>query len=142
MFDARIFLPGTTRRAAVMLTAAAAAIALAACQGAPAPSATGTLVGHVKFTSKLASPIVVVAVDKSTGRVVHRAFLESNRAFRLPMDAGRYKFFAFADVNRDGELEPNEPVSVVYSLADEIRVGESLELPTLDVKPALQYAAR
>ena len=125
----------------IKLITAASVLVLCACATSPTPRETplldssGLLLGRVSSTSKLAAPIVIVARDQTNGKIVHRAFLETNRAFQLPLAAGHYKFFAFADVNRDGILGADEPASVVYSLSDEIRTGEKLELPALRVDP-------
>jgi hypothetical protein len=132
----------------IKLIAAGSALVLGACATSPAPRDTplfessGLLLGHVNFTSKLAAPIVVVALDQTNGKIVHRAFLEANRAFQLPLAAGHYKFYAFADVNRDGVLSADEPASVMYSLSDEIRAGGTLELPALRVDLRARVAQR
>ena len=130
------------------LLAAAGALALGACATPDASltarqhDSTGLLLGRVSFPSQLAAPIVVVALDRKSGKIVHRAFLETDRTFRMPMAAGYYKFFAFADENRDGALGAGEPSSYLYSLSNEIRARQELELPTLHVQARASVAAR
>ena len=128
------------------LVAAGSVLALYGCQTAPRDARqfepAGTLFGRVSSTSKLAAPTVVVVLNQTDDKIVHRAFLETNRAFRLPLAEGRYKLFAFEDMNRDGVLGAGEPASVMYSLSDKIRADEKLELPTLRVGLRVRVALR
>ena len=98
------------------------------------PSATfALLVGKVSADTDMNTSIVVLAVD-SHGKVAHRVFLESKRAFQMPLAPGSYKLYAFADANRDGRRGADEAVSVMYTLATPVRAGEMLELPAFDIR--------
>ena len=91
------------------------------------------LLGSVSAGTDMRTPIVVLAVD-SHGKVAHRVFLESRHAFQMPLAPGSYKFYAFADANRDGRRGADEAASVMYTLATPLRAGEMGELPALDIR--------
>jgi hypothetical protein len=121
------------RQAALMASATTIfAFAAAAAQSA---STLALLIGSVSSVGETSAPIVVVAVDQKAGRVLHRTFLEKNRAFRMPMVPGRYKLYAFADANRNGVRDANEASSVMYAIATPLRAGEQIELPALKIRP-------
>jgi phosphate/sulfate permease len=112
---------------------AAASMILALATTAAWPAATSALlVGSVSSTA-ISAPIVVVALDRRAGKIVHRTFLETQRGFRMAVAPGSYKLYAFADANRNGVREPTEAVSVMYAIASPLRAGEELELPVLAI---------
>jgi hypothetical protein len=78
--------------------------------------------------------IVVVAIDRGAGKIVHRAFIANGQDFALRLAAGRYKVYAFDDQDHDGALGSGEPRSVVYALAASLRAGERRELPVLTIR--------
>jgi hypothetical protein len=100
---------------------------------ASSQAGTGLLSGRIEAQAD-AVPLVVVAVDRDTHRIVHRLFLEQARVFRLPLQPGNYRLYAFADADRDGALDPDEARSDRYLLATRLRAGDRLELPTLRVR--------
>ena len=113
---------------------AAASMILTLCAVAAWPSAMyALLLGSVNAGTNMSTPIVVLAVDNH-GKVAHRVFLESTHAFQMPLIPGNYKFYAFADANRDGRRGADEAVSVMYTLATPVRAGEMLELPAFDIR--------
>jgi hypothetical protein len=108
---------------------------LALTTAAAWPAATSALlVGSVSSSAAISAPIVVVALDRRAGKVVHRTFLETQRGFRMPVAPGSYKLYAFADTNRNGVRESTEAVSVMYAIASPLRAGEELELPALRIE--------
>lgn len=124
MFISRFARPARTAAASMILALTAAT----AC-----PAATSALlVGSVSSTA-ISAPIVVVALDRRGGKIVHRTFLETQRGFRMAVAPGSYKLYAFADVNRNGVRDPAEAVSVMYAIASPLRAGEQLELPALTI---------
>jgi len=113
---------------------AAASMILALTTAAAWPAATSALlVGSVSSSAALSAPIVVVALDRRAGKIVHRTFLETQRSFRMAVAPGSYKLYAFADTNRNGVRESTEAVSVMYAIASPLRAGEELELPALTI---------
>jgi hypothetical protein len=121
------------RQAALMASAATVLVFAAAATQAAAMFAL--LVGSVSTAGESSVPIVVVALDRKADRVVHRTFLETKRAFRMPLVPGRYKLYAFADANRNGVRDPSELTSVMYAIATPLRAGELIELPALRIQP-------
>jgi hypothetical protein len=112
---------------------AAASMILALAATAAWPSSTfALLLGSVSTSAS--SPIVVMVVNRGTGKIVQRAFLETDRAFSMPVVPGNYRFYAFADGNRNGVREPHEAMSVAYTLATPLRAGEMVELPALEIR--------
>ena len=110
------------------MAGAALLLALVSAQSASAPA---TLSGRVLTNSS--APVVIVAVDRATGRIVHRCFLERAGEFRMPLDPGRYGFYAYADQNRDGLRDAGDTWSPLYVLAEPLRAGDQLELPPLAI---------
>ena len=92
------------------------------------------LLGSVGASTATESPVVVMVVNRNTGKVAQRAFLESERAFQIPLVPGNYRFYAFADANRNGVRDPEEAVSVAYALRNPLRAGEKIELPAFDIR--------
>ena len=86
-------------------------------------------------------PLLVLAFDRGTGKVAHRAFLESQRAFSMRLYSGSYKFYACADDNRDGRCGSSENRSVMYALADDVHAGEIIQLPSFRLRTADNVAA-
>jgi hypothetical protein len=131
-------LPGVLRAVTAVFC-----LAFSGCQHmAPEPDSSapaGTrkaaeLRGRVSSKAPTAAPIVVVAFERGADRITHRAFLADDSAFALPLAAGRYKVYAFADQDGDGRLDAGEPRSVVYALASTLHAGERRELPMLRVR--------
>ena len=123
-----------TSRFARPARTAAASMILALTTVPAWPSATvALLVGSVSSSAAISTPIVVVALDRRAGKVVHRTFLETQRGFRIPLVPGSYKVYAFADANRNGIRESTEAASVMYAIASPLRAGEELELPALRI---------
>jgi len=127
-------MPTTGLRQAALMASATTILAFAAA-AAQSGSMLALLVGSVSSVGESSVPIVVVAVDQNAGRIVHRTFLETKRAFRMPMMPGRYKLYAFADANRNGVRDPSEATSVLYAIATPLRAGEQIELPALRIRP-------
>lgn len=123
-----------TKFAAAARTAAASMILALAATAAWPSSVYALLTGSVSASSEMSAPIVVMAVDRVTGKVVQRVFLDKNRSFHMPLVPGDYRFYAFADTNRDGLRESGESVSVAYKLSTPLRAGEQLELPVLNIQ--------
>jgi hypothetical protein len=92
------------------------------------------LSGSVNGSPGTTSPIVVMIVNRSTGKVAQRAFLDTERAFSIPVIPGNYRFYAFADANRNGVREADEAVSVAYALTQPLRAGDMLELPAFRIR--------
>lgn len=138
-------LPRTAMRRVLpgLVLAMGGSLMLAACQTRPDVRAvcpldtTGVLVGRVETESGITGPFVVVARERESGKVAHRTFIEDTRAFAMLMNAGRYDFFAFSDVDGNGRRDPDEPASAIYALRSEIRAADFVELPPLhiDVPP-------
>jgi hypothetical protein len=117
---------------AARIAAACSILTLVSPSALPAPM-FALLLGSVSVAADQTSPIVVLAVD-GAGNVAHRVYLESKRVFRIPLVPGSYKFYAFADSNRDGRRGAGEAVSVVYALDKPLRAGEMLELPAFAIR--------
>ena len=118
------------RRALAHIAATGAVVALAACQTPIAHERpTGTVLGRVNANGS-AAPVMVLAVDRGTGRIVHRAFLGKRTAFSMPLTAGNYKFYACADADRDGVCGSDEQRSVLYSLSNAVTPGAIIQMPT------------
>ncbi|MBC8028121.1 MAG: hypothetical protein H7Y89_19170 [Steroidobacteraceae bacterium] len=119
--------------------AMAGPLMLAACQTFPDVHAvcpldtTGVLVGRVEAQSGIVGPFVVVARERASGKIAHRTFIEDTRAFAMLMNAGRYDFFAFSDLDGNGRRSPDEPASAVYALRSEVRAADLIELPSLQI---------
>ncbi|HTU66704.1 MAG TPA: hypothetical protein VMF52_12185 [Steroidobacteraceae bacterium] len=121
---------GAWRRTLARIAAAGAVVAMTACTtNAAHERPTGTVLGRVK-TGGSAVPVMVLAVDRGSGQIAHRAFLQSKQAFSMPLTSGQYKFYACADDNRDGRCNGSERTSVMYSLSDEVHAGDVIQLPT------------
>lgn len=122
------------RRALASIAATGAVAALSACQTNVAHERpTGTVLGRVRASSADSGPLMVVAIDRETGRIAHRAFLESKRAFSMPLQSGHYKFYACSDDNRDGRCNGSESASVTYALTDRVNAGDVIQLPTFNL---------
>ncbi|MEO8063852.1 MAG: hypothetical protein ABI821_14020 [Pseudomonadota bacterium] len=126
MFVSKFARPARIAAASMILT-------LAAATAWPA-NMYALLLGSVSVSTATTSPIVVMVVNRRTGKVAQRAFLETKRAFRLPLVPGNYRFYAFADTNRNGLRDADEAVSVAYTLSTPLRAGEMIELPALDIR--------
>ena len=111
--------------------------AVAGCASAvTVPPTAGELVGRVADDLSANGPVVVVAIDQSSGKIAHRAFLESESYYHLLVPAGKYKVFAFADANRDGVRDSDEVTSVLYAISTRVGPTERIEVPTLRVRAA------
>jgi len=133
----------TWRRTLSRIAATGAVVALAACQtNVNHERPTGTVLGRVKSSSGGHSPMLVLAFDRGTGRVAHRAFLERGTAFSMPLYSGSYKFYACVDANRDGHCGRDEERSVMYSLRDEVHAGDIIQLPSFSLRRETVAAAR
>jgi hypothetical protein len=97
---------------------------------------SGLLLGWVSAPSQMPGPFIVAAIDRDNGTITQRAFVERPGAFEMRIATGNYKFIAFADSNRDGELGRNEPVSLRMVLDAPIQAGDMLALPTFEVTSA------
>jgi len=126
MFSSRFARPARIAAASMILAGAAAT--------AWPSSVYALLMGSVSVGTANPSPVVLMIVNRNTGKVAQRAFFESERAFQIPLVPGDYRFYAFADANRNGVRDPDEAVSVAYALRDPLRAGEKLELPALDIR--------
>jgi hypothetical protein len=130
------------RRMWMRMAATGAIAALAAGQTAGAREhTTATVLGRVKSAEAHTGPVMVVAIDRDTGRIAHRAFLESKRAFAIPLHSGRYKFYACSDDNRDGQCSRAESASVMYALADRMNAGDVIQLPTFTLQSNRRLAS-
>jgi hypothetical protein len=118
----------------------AASVALAGCQSLES-SMTARLKGRIDAERSIAGPFVIAAYDRTTHRIAHRVYLERAGDFDMLIDEGRYKFLAFADLDRDGRLGAGEPVSVRMALASAVRAGDVLEIPSLRVRAGLAVAS-
>jgi hypothetical protein len=124
------------RRMWARMAATGAVIALAACQtNVVHERPTGTVMVRVKGGGPDNGPVVVLAIDRDSGRIARRAFAESKRVFSLPLESGNYKFYACADENRDGRCGGTETTSMMYALAGRVNAGDRIELPTFDLRP-------
>lgn len=125
------------RRRLAQIAATGACAALAACQspgiGAAKVHAPGVITGRVKGLGTNSGPLVIVAVDRDSGRVAQRAFLARGDDYAIPMTAGRYKLYAFADLDRNGARSVGEPASLFYSISGDVKAGDRLELPALEL---------
>ena len=130
---------GMRRVLPALVLAMGGSVMLAACRTMPDVHAvcpldtTGVLVGRVETEGGIAGPFVVVARERGSGKVAHRAFIEDSRAFAMLMDAGHYDFFAFSDLDGNGRRGSDEPASAVYALRSGIRAAELIELPSLRI---------
>lgn len=122
------------------LTLPAASLALAACQSLESPK-TARLKGSVAAERAIAGPFVITAFDRASKRIAHRVYLEQAGDFDMFIDEGQYKFVAFADLDRDGQLGAGEPVSVRMTLASAVRAGDMLEIPALRVRTGQALAS-
>lgn len=131
------------RRALARIAATGAVVALSACQTTvPRDRNSGEVLGRVETGGAIASPLMVVAIDRESGQIVHRVFLGPNhRAFSIPLAAGHYKFFACADDNQDGRCNAEERTSVMYTLVNDVRAGEGIELPSIRLEDTRRVAA-
>jgi hypothetical protein len=123
------------RRTLARIAAAGACAALTACASpgiVSARSNQGTFTGRVKAAADSAA-VVIVAIDRSNGRVANRTFLPKAGEFAMPLNTGHYKLFAFADVDGNGARSRNEPTSLLYSVTNEVRAGDRIELPELEL---------
>jgi hypothetical protein len=122
------------RRTLALIATTGAVAALAACQTNVAhEQPTGTVLGRVRASNPDNGPVMVVAIDRESGTIAQRAFLESKRAFSMPLRSGHYKFYACSDDNRDGRCDGAESASVMYALAERVNAGDVIQLPTLNL---------
>jgi hypothetical protein len=131
------------KRALARALALATGAGLTACQTIDIQFAPHALLtGRVHAAQDSGGPVVIVALDGASGRVVHRAFLETERSYSLRVATGTYKLFAFADHDRNGALDDGEACSPLYALATPVRAYERLELPTIEIRARRALAAR
>jgi hypothetical protein len=128
---------GAWHRTLARIAATGACAALAACQspgivGSRTGATPGVVLGRVKGTET--APVVIVAIDRVNGRVAQRAFLPGPGDYAMPMTAGHYKLYAFADLDGNGTRGGTEPASPTYSISSELRPGDRLELPALQLQ--------
>jgi hypothetical protein len=127
-------------RTAARIALAGLLVTLTGCQTLNADRNTreressGLLYGSIKADVQVQGPFVVEAIDRERGTIAHRVFIEKEGAFRMHIDAGAYKFIAFADHDRDGRFDRSEPVSIRMALDSPIRAGDVIELPSLDIR--------
>jgi len=134
---------GAWRRTLARIAATGAVAALAACQTNVAPArTTGVVLGRVRANDAVNGPLMVFALDRGTGKIAHRAFIETGSAFSMPLQSGTYKFYACIDENRDGHCGDTELRSIRYSLADELHAGEVIQMPTFHLQRRATIAAR
>jgi hypothetical protein len=127
--------PGRALTAALALATASTAGGLTACKTIDIQFAPhGILEGRVNAAKDDGDPVVIVALDGRNGKMVHRAFLESQRSYSMRVPAGSYKLFAFADHDRNGRLDDGEMSSVLYALATPVRAYDRIELPTIEIR--------
>jgi hypothetical protein len=117
-----------------LLALVPAGLALTACQTLGSSHA-GLLTGKVRADAGVTGPFVINVIDRDTGHIAHRAFLEKAGSFDLILEGGNYKFLAFADLDRDGKLGSHEPASIRMTLSTTVRPGDAIELPTMQVRP-------
>lgn len=133
---------GAWRRTLARIAATGAVVALTACQANVAHERpTGTVLGRVKTSGTDNSPLLVLAFDRGSGKVAHRAFLESQRTFSMRLYSGKYKFYACVDQDRDGHCSASERKTVMYALADEVNAGDVIQLPTFRLQASQRVAA-
>jgi hypothetical protein len=116
----------------IRVAAAVVLSSLAGCQ--TLPDTRGILFGSVIASDQVAGPFIVAAIDRDDGSIRHRVFVEQEGEFKMRIDAGAYKFIAFADTNRDGLLDSNEPVSVRMALKTRITAGDMMAIPVLEIR--------
>jgi hypothetical protein len=116
----------------VRLAAAVLLLSVTGCQ--TLPDTRGVLFGSVNAPDEVAGPFIVAAIDRNDGSIRHRVFVEQQGDFKMRLDAGAYKFIAFADNDRDGLLGSGEPVSVRMALKTPIHEGDMLALPALEIR--------
>jgi hypothetical protein len=134
---------GAWRRTLARIAATGAVAALAACQtNVVHERHTGTVLGRVRSSPAETAPIMVLAIDRGTGKVAHRAFLGGGSAFSMPLYSGSYKFYACADENQDGQCGAAEPRSVLYSLTNEVHAGDVIQMPSFSLARRETIAAR
>jgi hypothetical protein len=134
---------GAWRRTLARIAAAGTVAALAACQTNVAHERpTGTVLGRVRTPVTEHSPVLVLAVDRGTGRIAHRAFLTGGTAFSMRLYSGSYKFFACADANADGRCNIDETRSVTYSLSNRVQPGDVIQMPSFTLSRRERIAAR
>lgn len=131
------------RRALAHLAATGAVVALTACQTNVAHERpTGTVLGRVNPNGNDGA-VMVLAVERDTGKIAHRAFLGKRSAFSMPLYSGSYKFYACADADRDGVCGSAEPRSVLYSLSNQVMPGDIIQMPTFSLgRPQTVASAR
>jgi len=130
------------RRTLARIAATGAVATLAACQTNVAHERpTGTVLGRVKTVGGENAPVLVLAFDRATGKVAHRAFLERSTAFSMPLYSGSYKFYACADANRDGHCGSTEKRTVLYSLSNAVHAGDVIQMPTFRLDVSERVAA-
>jgi hypothetical protein len=122
----------TNKSFGIRLAAAVALTSFAGCQ--TLPDTRGVLFGSVNASDQVAGPFIVAAIDRNDGSIRHRVFVEQEGEFKMRLEAGAYKFIAFADTNRDGLLDSSEPVSVRMSLKTPVSQGDILALPALEIR--------
>jgi hypothetical protein len=125
------------KSSSVRLAAAVLLTSLAGCQ--TLPDTRGVLFGSVNAPDEIAGPFIVAAIDRKDGSIRHRVFVEQQGEFKMRLNAGAYKFIAFADSNRDGQLDSSEPVSVRMALKTPIHEGDMLALPAFNVRAQAAY---
>lgn len=134
---------GAWRRTLARIAATGTVATLAACQTNVAHDRpTATVLGRVRTTSTGNAPIMVLAVDRGSGKVAHRVFLGSGSAFSMPLFSGNYKFYACADANQDGHCGSTELRSVTYSLTNEVHAGDVIQMPSFSLGRRQTVAAR
>ncbi len=136
--------PQRAVKAALTLVLASACWSLTGCQtiDITQPALSGVLSGRVTTPTAAGEPVVVVAIDRASGKVAHRAFLEAQRQYALPVRSGTYKLFAFEDLDGDGALDRDEPASVLYSIATPVNANDKVEMPPLRIRAARTLARR
>lgn len=123
------------RRTLARIAAAGACAALTACASPGIVSARanqGTFTGRVKAAADSAA-VVIVAIDRTNGRVANRTVLPKAGDFAMALNTGHYKLYAFADIDGNGARSRNEPISQLYSVTNEVRAGDRIELPELEL---------
>lgn len=131
-------------QAALALTLAGAGGSLTGCQtiDITQPALNGMLTGRVTTPAVGNEPVVVVAIDRASGKVAHRAFLEAQRDYSIRVRSGSYQLFAFEDRDRDGVRGATEPVSLLYTIATPVRANDKVEMPPLTIRTARTLARR
>jgi hypothetical protein len=133
---------GAWRRTLARIAATGAVVALSACQTNVAHERpTGTVLGRVKTVGAETAPVLVLAIDRGSGRIAQRAFLERSSAFAMPLYSGSYKFYACADANRDGHCASTERRTVLYALSNEVHAGDVIQMPAFQLDVSERVAA-